>query len=202
MPAYTRRTIKPGDLVTVKIPHSHRRVLQPLIGKLRTVKVTADLRAIIYEDDGSRYRVDGRTIAPVALVDAAIFIHPLTGQLWAETYDLPPRDTSPYPLPECYAAVAEPDGHGGIIHMLSCRCGRGCACPSCGQPTISVARGLDWADLLPNGKPHIGPDCRRPSCPSTGPIDHVDCCAMPMRLAPVGWVCRVDSAHRRPFRWP
>lgn len=203
MPAWTRTTITPGDRVTVEIGYSDRPVLRPLIGKLRTVEVTADRRALIYDEDGARYRFDGRTVPAVALTEASIFTTPATGQLWADTYQLPPRDPSPYPLPPQYAAVAEPDGNGGIARMPSCRCGRGCACPACGRQTITVARGLDWTDTLTSGEPHPADSLhRRPSCPSPGPFDLPSCCAWPMRLAPVGWVCRRDSAHRRPYRWP
>ncbi|WP_309117059.1 hypothetical protein [Saccharothrix sp.] len=105
-------------------------------------------------------------------------------------------------MPTGYAAVAEPDGQGGIARMSSCRCGRDCACPGCGRRTILAARDLEWADLLPDGQAHTGQWCRQPSCTATGPVDCPDCCALPMRLAPVVWVCRRDSAHRRPFRWP
>jgi len=202
MPAYTRTTITLGDRVTVEIQYSYRPVLRPLIGRLRTVEVTADRRAIIYEDDGSRCRFNGHPIPAVALVEVSIFTEPATGRLWAETYHLPPRDPSPYPLPSCYAAVAVPDGQGGIARMPSCRCGLGCGCPGCGRQTISVARGLEWAYLPPDGEACTCPWCRPPSCPSAGPVDCPDCCAMPMMLAPVGWVCRRESAHRRPFRWP
>lgn len=201
MPAWTRTTITPGDRVTVEIPYSDRPVLRPLIGKLRRVEITADRRAIIHEDDGRRYQFFGRIIPAVALVEAAIFTDPATGGLWARTYDLPPRDPSPHPLPPSYAAVAEPDGQGGIARMSSCRCGRGCGCPHCGRQTISVARRLDWADLLLTSEVHTGLWCRQPSCPPGEPFDLPDCCAMPMMLAPVGWVCRRDSAHRRSFRW-
>lgn len=202
MPPSTRTTIAPGDRVTVELQYSQRPMLRALSGKLRTVEVTADQRAIIFDDDGTRSRFDGRTIPAVALVEASIFIDVTTGQLWAKTYNLPPRDTSPYPLPSSYVAGAEPDGQGGIARMPSCRCGRGCGCPTCGLQTILVARRLDWADLLPSGRAHSGLLCRQPSCPAITPVDCPDCCAMPMMLAPVGWVCRRESAHRRPFRWP
>lgn len=203
MPAWTRMTITAGDRVTVEIPYSDRAVLRPLIGKLRCVEVTADRRALIYDGDANRYRFDGRTVPPVALVEASIFTDSATGQLWANTYKVPPRDPSPYPLPPECAAVAEADGQGGIARMPSCRCGRGCACPGCGEQTISVARGLDWADMLTSGEAH-NTDlwCRRSSCQPTEPFDLPYCCAWPMMLAPVGWVCRRDCAHRRPYRWP
>lgn len=199
----TRTTVRPGDRVTVAIQYSDRPVLRPLIGKLRTVEVTADRRAIIYDEDGRRYQFDGRTIPAVALVEVSIFTDSETGQLWTDSYHLPPRDPSPYPLPARYTSVAEPDGQGGIARIPSCHCGRGCGCPTCGRQTIRVARHLDWSDLLlTSGAAHTGQGCRRPSCWPTGPIDCPDCCAMPMMLAPIGWVCRRDSTHRRVFRWP
>lgn len=198
----TRTTITPGDRVTVLIQHSGRPMLRPLIGRLRTVEVTADRRVILYDDDGRRSRFDGRTIPPVALVEASVFTDPATGELWAETYQLSPRDPSPYPLPPSYAAVAEPDGHGGITRMPTCRCGHGCACPTCGLRTTLVGHGLEWMDLVPDGRAHSGQSCGSLSCPAAEPVDCPDCCALPMRLAPVGWVCRRDTAHRRPYRWP
>ncbi|WNV83116.1 hypothetical protein [Umezawaea sp. Da 62-37] len=202
MPAYIRRTVNPGDRVTVAIQYSDRPVLRPLIGALRTVEITADRRAIIYEDDGSRYRFNGRVAPAVALVEASIFTEPATGRLWAETYHLPTRDPSPYPLPASYAAVAEPDGNGGIARMLSCRCGHGCACPGCGQSTISLARGLEWWYQPIDTGAQTFPWCRPPSCPAAEPSTLPDCCAMPMMLAPPGWVCHRETAHRRDFRWP
>jgi hypothetical protein len=207
MPEWTRTTITPGDRVTVEIQHSNRPVLQPLIGLLRTVEVTTDHRAIIYEEDGSRYRFNERTVPPVRLGEASIITNPATGELWAHVYHLPPRDSSPYPLDPRSAPIAEPDAHGGIARMLSCWCGRGCVCSVCGEATMSVAlpSRLYWVDHLVNGKPHGGLRCSTPSCPSTAapnPTDGPECCAKPMRLAPVAWVCRRESAHQRPYRWP
>jgi hypothetical protein len=203
MPAWTRTTTSPGDRVVVEIGYSDRTVLRPLIGKLRTVEVIDDQRALIHDEHGRRYRFDGRIVPPVHLAEASIFTDPQTGQLWAQTYDLPTRDPSPYPLPDGYAAVAEPDGQGGIAQMPSCRCGNSCRCPACGARTLTVAHGLDWADVVPGGTWHSGRmGCQPPACPSASDFALPDCCALPMRLAPVGWVCRRDSAHRRTYRWP
>lgn len=137
------------------------------------------------------------------LAEVSIFTDKETGILWAHTYDLPPRDSSPYPLPDSYAAVAEPDAQGGIARMSSCRCGNGCVCPACGQRTISVARGLEWAEsLLLNGDTHTDSHWGWTSCPAKDSVECPDCCAMPMMLSPVGWVCRRESVHRRSYRWP
>lgn len=37
--------------------------------------------------------------------------------------------------------------------------------------------------------------CPDPGAPAPGWEPCPECCAMPMRLAPRGWVCRVDSGH-------
>lgn len=207
MPAWTRTTITPGDRVTVEIQHSDRLMLRPLIGKLRTVAVTDSRRAIIYEENGSRYQFHGRTIPPVDLAEASIFINNATGEMWAHVYHLPPRDPSPFPLPTRYEQVAEPDTRGGIARMLDCWCGRGCVCDTCGEPLVNMPcrRGLEWCSVpVRDSGTHDHQWWHRSSCPPgkhTGPLVLPDCCAIPMMLAPLAWICRRESAHRRPYLW-
>ncbi len=194
--------VKPGDRVTVEIQYSDRPVLGPLIGKLRTVEVTADGRAILYEEEGDRYQFNGRTVPAVALVEAAIFTDQTTGRWWADVYQLPPRESTPCPVPSSFAAVAERTPEGGIARLGSCVCDGACTCPGCGRQTVNVARGLEWAQLLTDGEPHsLVPGCVGPRCVRAEPGECPDCCAMSMMLAPIGWICRRDSGHRRPFRW-
>lgn len=209
MRAWTRTPVAPGDRVTVVVQYSNRPVLRPLSGLLRTVAVTADRRALILDEDGSRYRVNGRVVPPVQLCEVSIFTDNVTGELWAEVYHLPPRDTGPYPLPARYLQVAQPDGRGGISWKLRCWCDRGCVCDTCGDRLIDVSTssGLDWStQSLSDDGTHSWRRCGHPSsCPVPEPPDTVDtpdCCAMPMRLAPTAWVCHRESAHRRPYLWP
>lgn len=208
MPSWIRIPITPGDRVTVEIQHSTRPVLQPLIGRLRTVEVLDRHRAAILNDDGTRYQFRGRTVPPVELVEASIFTDPATGGLWAQAYDLPPRDRSPYPLHPGFVSNAEPDGHGGIAAMRACRCGEDCVCGTCGEPLVCLPAhdGLDWWTRSLSKHSNRSPAWCRPSpCPSSEPprpSDTPDCCAMPMRLAPIAWVCRREIAHQRPYAWP
>lgn len=207
MPSWTRTPVVPGDRLMVEIPYTTRSTLRPLIGLLRHAKVLDHHRAIILNDDGTRYTVHGRPLPPVALPEVSIFTNPTTGGLWAHTYHLPPREHSPYPILERYAAVAEPDDHGGIARMRSCWCGGGCVCPTCGEPTIKIPTpsGLEWITRSRSGERHTERWCVASSCAATAAqeTEHgPDCCALPMRLAPVGWVCNRESAHRRPYQWP
>jgi hypothetical protein len=207
MPSWIRKNVNPGDRVTVEVQYSDRGVLRPLVGVLRTVEVIDRRRAVIFNEDGSRYAVHGRTVPPVALVDVSIFPDRVTGGLWAQVYDLPPRMRGPYPLPARDALVAEPDGRGGVARLASCWCGAGCGCPTCGEQMVMIpARGgLEWSVQSVGGgrrsyRCHDSSPCPlpEPSDPWGGP----DCCAMPMMLAPVAWVCRRESVHRRPYQWP
>jgi hypothetical protein len=86
MPSWIRKTIAPGDRVIVEIQHSNRSAVRPLIGLLRTVEVIDGGRAVIFNEDGTRYAVDGRTLPPVALGEVSIFADPATGGLWALVY--------------------------------------------------------------------------------------------------------------------
>lgn len=206
MPLWTRKTITPGDRVTVEIQHSDRRALRPLIGLLRTVEVIDGARAIIFNEDGTRYAVNGKTLPPVALVEVSIFPDPATGGLWAHVYDLPPREHGPYRMDPRYAPVAQSDSKGGIARMPSCWCGKGCVCSTCGEHTIEIptTSRLYWSTQSLTGNKHSH-KCAPSSCTSTGPPDPSDlpyCCAMPMMLAPVAWVCRRESGHQRPYQWP
>ncbi|HEV7625702.1 MAG TPA: hypothetical protein VGO89_04335, partial [Streptomyces sp.] len=155
---------------------------------------------IILDEDGSRHQVNGWTLPAVTLTEASIFGDPT--KLWADVYEVPPRETTPWPLPPGFAAVAERDQRDGIARFPSCRCGAGCGCPGCGRQIINVARGLDWGQQLSTGEPHgLALGCRGPNCVRAEPGECPECCAMPMMLAPVGWVCRRDSEHRRPYQW-
>jgi hypothetical protein len=202
---YVRRntTVTPGLRVTVEIQHSDRTVLRPLIGKLRTIEVTADGRAVIYEADGRRYAFNGRPIGPVALIEVSIYTEPTTGRWWADVYELPPREDTPFPVPIQLAAAAERSAEGSIARLASCVCGGACRCPGCGQQVVRVPHGLEWVELLLNGEPHrSAPGCHGPGCVRAEPGERLpDCCGLPMMFAPVGWVCRRDSDHRRSFRW-
>jgi hypothetical protein len=65
--------------------------------------------------------------------------------------------------------------------------------------------GLEWSTRSLTGQPHPEICCAQSYCTSLEPADPAtvpDCCAMPMMLAPIAWVCRRESAHRRPYRWP
>lgn len=206
MPSWTRKTVVPGDQLTVEIQHSNRSALRPLIGLLRTVEILDDARAVILNEDGTRYAVHGRRLPPLAPVEVAIFTDPTTGALWAHVYDLPPREHSPYPLPPRYAAVAQPDGQGGIARLSSCWCGNGCVCPTCGEQTVEIPnRGLEWSTCAPSYGRHSLVRCAPTSCTTTTPAaswDGPECCALPMRLAPIAWVCNRESGHQRPYQWP
>lgn len=204
---WTRKNVSPGDRVTVEIPYSNHAALRPLIGALRTVQVIDRGRAVIFNEDGTRYAFHGRTVPPVALLELEIFTDEATGCLWAQVYDLPPRQRGPYPLPARYEPVAQPDRLGGIARIPSCWCGNGCVCPTCGEPTFMIPsnHGLEWSTQSLSGDTHSF-RCRGPaSCPSPEPSDPCegpDCCAMPMMLAPAAWVCRRESVHQRPYQWP
>ena len=141
--------------------------------------------------------------APVALVEVSIFTDPRTGGLWAEAYELPPREHSPHPLPPRCVTVAEPDGHGGIARLRACWCGRGCVCPTCGEQTVQIptASGVEWATRSCSAGRHAERWCS-PSPSTTTTWDGPECCAFPMRLAPVAWMCNRESAHQRPTAGP
>lgn len=206
MPQWTCIPVLPGDRVTIEVQHSNRPALQPLIGVLRTVEVLDHSRAVILNEDSTRYRVNGRRLPPVALVEVSIFTDP-TGGLWAQTYELPPRQHSPYPAAAALRVVAEPDDRGGIARMRSCWCGAGCLCPTCGEQTIMIPTnsGLDWSGHSLTGRTHSQRWCAPSSCAGAAAArlpDGPDCCAMPMMLAPVAWVCRRESVHQRPYQWP
>ena len=207
MPSWTRTTVVPGDRVTVEIQHSTRPAVRPLIGLLRTVQVLDTTQAVILNEDGTRYTVHGRRLPPVNLAQVSIFTNPATGTLWAQAYHLPPREHSPYPIPPRYAAIAKPDGHGGIAQLATCWCGDGCICSTCGAPTVEVptSRRLEWSIRQCCAGRHTQRECipstrSTPATPvtETGP----DCCALPMRLAPTAWMCRRESGHQRPYLWP
>jgi hypothetical protein len=108
--------------VVVEIPYSDRPALRPLGGVLRPVAVLDGDRAVILNEDGTRYAVNGRTVPPVALIEVSIVTDRATGDRWALAYDLPPREHGPYPIDPRYAPVAEPDRDGGIARMRSCWC--------------------------------------------------------------------------------
>lgn len=207
MPQWNRTTISRGQRVMIEIPYSDRPALRPLVDVLRPVEVLDRDRAVILNEDGTRYAVNGRAVPPVALIEVSIFIDRATGGLWALVYDLPPRERRPYPIDPRYSPVAEPDRDGGIARMLSCWCRMGCVCPTRDEPTVMIPRmhGLEWSTRSLTGQPH-SPRCCAPSyCMSTEPADQAtlpECCAMPMMLAPIAWVCRRESAHQRPYRWP
>lgn len=207
MPLWTRTTVVPGDRVTVEIKHSTRSALRPLIGFLRMVKVLDHARAVILNEDGTRYTVHGRRLPPVPLVQVSIFTNPATGSLWAQVYELPPREHSPYPIPPRYAAIAQPDGHGGIAQLSTCWCGDGCVCSTCGASTVEVPtpRGLAWSIRSCCRGRHTPSACI-PSSRSTPAVPATEngpgCCALPMRLAPIAWVCNREAAHQRPYLWP
>ena len=207
MPAWTRKPVVPGDRPTVEIQHSHRSALRPLIGLLRSVEVLHETRAVILNEDGTRYTVHGRRLPPVALVEVSVFTDPATGGLWAEVYKLSPREHSPYPRPPRYTTVAERDDHGGIARMRSCWCGNRCVCPTCGEQTIKIPTksGVEWSTRSVSAGRHTERWCTSSSCadaPQSSLSDRPDCCAMPMMLAPVAWVCRRESVHQHPYRWP
>lgn len=64
--------ISPGQRVVVEPPWSDRSALRPLVGVLRPAEVLDDGRAVILNDDGTRYAVKGRTVPPVGLSEVSI----------------------------------------------------------------------------------------------------------------------------------
>lgn len=151
---------------------------------------------------------NGRRLPPVALVDVSIFTDPTAGRLWAQV-SAATSGTQPAPATRRCTAVAEPDGHGGTARMRSCWCGGGCVCPTCGEQIVRIptTSGLEWITRSTLGGRHTQRWCAPSSC-TTGTVpgmeDRPACCALPMGLAPLAWVCHreIGTPPRLPVARP